>query len=135
MPIHSCCRRCTSCTWVALIGTLASTGLLCAAEASAPPTSQLASQPAAPTATVTIDNFSFAPATLTIAPGTTVTWINHDDVPHTATSSVKPRVFDSGTLDTDASYSFTFKTPGTYEYFCKVHPHMLAKIIVEKPKQ
>jgi plastocyanin len=90
-----------------------------------------AAAPAAATVQVVIDNFAFAPRELTVAPGTRVTWVNRDDVPHTATSSVKPRAFDSGALDTDATYSFVFKAPGTYEYFCAVHPHMTAKIIVK----
>ena len=80
---------------------------------------------------IAIDNFAFKPATLTVAAGTTVTWVNQDDVPHTATASVKPRAFDSGTLDTDQKYSFTFKTPGTYAYFCAVHPHMTGQIVVK----
>ena len=80
---------------------------------------------------ITIDNFSFLPQTLTVPVGTKVTWINHDDVPHTATSSVKPRAFDSGTLDTDQKFSFVFTTPGTYDYFCAVHPKMTAQIIVK----
>jgi plastocyanin len=80
---------------------------------------------------VAIDNFAFSPATLTVPAGTKVTWVNRDDVPHTATSTSKPRAFDSGTLDTDDKFSFEFKTPGTYEYFCAVHPKMTAKIIVK----
>ena len=80
---------------------------------------------------VVIDNFTFDPPKLTINAGTKVTWINHDDVPHTATSSVKPRAFDSGTLDTDQKFSFVFSTPGTYDYFCAVHPKMTAQIIVK----
>lgn len=80
---------------------------------------------------VNIDNFRFSPAELTIPAGATVTWINHDDVPHTATSSKKPRDFDSGTLDTDQEYSHKFTTAGTYNYFCAVHPHMTGKIIVK----
>jgi plastocyanin len=97
-----------------------------------------ASQPATTEAgaaanTVVIDNFTFSPATLTVGVGvgTTVTWVNRDDVPHTATSSVKPRVFNSGALDTDQKYSFTFKTKGTYDYFCEVHPHMTGTIVVK----
>src|ERR1700687_356401 len=71
---------------------------------------------------VVIDNFTFDPPKLTIKAGTKVTWTNHDDVPHTATSSVKPRAFDSGTLDTDEKFSYVFTAPGTYDYFCAVHP-------------
>jgi len=82
-------------------------------------------------AKVSIEAFRFVPEELTIAAGTTVTWVNTDDVPHTATSSSKPSAFDSKTLDTDDKYSFQFKTAGTYEYYCKVHPHMTAKIIVK----
>jgi plastocyanin len=80
---------------------------------------------------VTIDNFAFSPQTLTVSVGTKVTWINRDDVPHTATSSVKPRVFDSKALDTDDKFSFVFTAPGTYPYFCEVHPHMTGEIVVK----
>ena len=80
---------------------------------------------------VFIDNFTYDPPTLTVDPGTRVTWVNRDDVPHTATSSTKPRAFDSGALDTDMRFSHTFTTPGTYEYFCAVHPKMIGRIIVK----
>jgi plastocyanin len=80
---------------------------------------------------VVIDNFTFDPPQLTISPGTTVTWINRDDVPHTATSTAKPKLFDSGPLDTDDKYSHVFRNSGTYEYFCAVHPRMTAQIIVK----
>ncbi len=88
-------------------------------------------RPAAGAAQVTIDNFVFRPATLTIAAGAAVTWTNRDDVPHTATSTAKPRIFDSGVLDTDQQFSHVFSMPGTYDYFCAVHPHMTAQIIVK----
>jgi plastocyanin len=78
--------------------------------------------------TVTIDNFTFAPAELTIKVGTTVTWKNHDDIPHTIVSAGK---FRSKALDTDDSYSFTFTTAGAYAYFCSLHPHMTGTIKVE----
>jgi plastocyanin len=80
---------------------------------------------------VTIDNFTFSPPTLTVTAGTKVTWVNHDDVPHTATSTAKPKAFDSGTLDTDQQFSHVFTTPGTYDYFCAVHPKMTGRIIVK----
>jgi plastocyanin len=80
-------------------------------------------------AKVTIDNFTFAPAALTVSLGTTVTWINHDDIPHTVVE--KNKVFRSKALDTDDSYSFTFTQAGTYDYFCGLHPHMVGKIIVK----
>jgi plastocyanin len=103
-----------------------------AADMAAPQTSRAeAAAPAAATTQVVIDNFAFSPREITVTPGTRVTWVNHDDVPHTATSSVKPRTFDSGALDTDATFSFVFKAAGTYEYFCAVHPHMTGKVIVK----
>ena len=88
-----------------------------------------ASQPAA--VSVNIDNFTFQPKELQIAVGTTVTWKNADDVPHTATSKGKPQLFDSGAMDTDDKFSFTFSKPGKYTYYCKVHPHMTGVVIVK----
>jgi plastocyanin len=87
--------------------------------------------PVAAAAQVVIDNFTFNPPQLTVAVGTKVTWVNRDDVPHTATSTSKPRNIDSGTLDTDDKFSHLFTAPGTYEYFCAVHPKMIARIIVK----
>jgi len=78
---------------------------------------------------VNIDNFMFTPMELTIAPGTQVTWVNKDDVPHTVVSV--EHKFKSKALDTDEMFSFTFQDPGTYEYFCSVHPKMTGKIIVK----
>ena len=92
------------------------------------PTSKPTSQPAA---SVRIDNFSFQPKQLTVNVGTIVTWMNADDVPHTATSKDDPQVFDSGPLDTDDKFSFTFRKPGKYTYFCKVHPHMTGVVTVK----
>ena len=80
---------------------------------------------------VVIDHFSYDPPTLTVPVGTRVTWVNRDDVPHTATSTAKPRSFDSGTLDTDQQFSYVFTKPGTYDYFCAVHPKMTGQIIVK----
>ena len=78
---------------------------------------------------VKIDNFSFSPATLEIKAGTTVTWTNADDIPHTVVSNDK--VFKSKVLDTDQKFSFTFDKPGTYPYFCSLHPKMTAKVVVQ----
>ena len=78
---------------------------------------------------VTIDNFVFEPARLTVKAGTTVTWLNRDDIPHTV--AAKDRLFKSKVMDTDESYSFTFSTPGEYTYFCSLHPHMTGTIVVE----
>ncbi|WP_082117914.1 cupredoxin family copper-binding protein [Pandoraea apista] len=80
---------------------------------------------------VHIDNFTFSPATLTVRAGTRVTWTNHDDEPHTVTSSGNPRAFASGALDTDGTFSFTFDKPGTYPYYCVIHPHMTGVIVVK----
>jgi plastocyanin len=95
--------------------------------ASAQQTSANAQQAAA--AEVKIDNFSFGPATITVAVGTTVTWINRDDIPHTVVSDDK--VFKSKALDTDDKFSFTFTKAGTYGYFCSLHPKMTGKVIVQ----
>ena len=78
---------------------------------------------------VTIDNFVFSPERLTVKAGTTVTWTNHDDIPHTVASST--RAFKSKVMDTDETFSFTFATPGVYLYFCSLHPHMTGTIVVE----
>jgi plastocyanin len=78
---------------------------------------------------VTIDNFTFAPPAMTIAVGTTVKWLNRDDIPHTVVE--KNKTFRSKALDTDDSYSYTFATAGTFDYFCSLHPHMVAQVIVK----
>ena len=77
---------------------------------------------------VTIDNFTFSPGELTVKVGTTVTWKNQDDIPHTVVSAGK---FKSKALDTGDSYSFTFSSTGDYKYFCSLHPHMTGMIKVE----
>lgn len=78
---------------------------------------------------ITIDNFTFSPAEITVPVGAVVTWSNHDDIPH---SIVGPNgAFRSAALDTDESYSFAFKTAGTFTYFCGLHPHMTGKVIVK----
>ena len=81
-------------------------------------------------AAVKIDNFSFGPATITIPAGSTVTWTNNDDVPHVVTSDDN-KMFKSKALDTDDHFSFTFTKPGTYNYYCAIHPKMTAKIVVQ----
>jgi plastocyanin len=79
---------------------------------------------------IKIDNFTFNPPDLVIPAGTTVTWVNNDDVPHTAVAE-DHKTFRSKPMDTDDKYSFTFASPGAYPYFCSIHPHMTAKIIVK----
>jgi amicyanin len=83
-----------------------------------------------PAATVSIDNFTYNPATLTVKAGTTVTWTNKDDIPH-AVASATNAFAKSKALDTDDTFSFTFTTPGTYKYFCHLHPYMVGSIVVE----
>jgi plastocyanin len=78
---------------------------------------------------ITIDNFTFSPKELTVAVGTTVKWVNHDDIPHTLVE--KKTTFRSKALDTDDSYSFTFTSAGTFDYFCGLHPHMVGQVIVK----
>jgi len=68
--------------------------------------------------------------TLTVSPGTTVTWINNDDVPHTVVSE-DTTTFKSKALDTGDKFSYTFAKPGKYPYFCSVHPKMMAEIVVQ----
>jgi plastocyanin len=80
-------------------------------------------------AQVKIDNFTFAPQRITVKAGATITWINNDDIPHTVVSSTK--LFKSKALDTEDRFSFTFTTPGNYEYFCSLHPHMTGTVVVE----
>ena len=78
---------------------------------------------------VKIANFTFNPPQVTVKAGTTVVWTNDDDIPHTVTSTTQ--AFKSAALDTNDKFSFTFTTPGTYKYFCSLHPHMTATIVVE----
>ena len=79
---------------------------------------------------VSIDNFAFSPAVITVAPGTTVRWTNRDDIPHTVVSDDKT-TFKSKVMDTDEQFSYTFSKPGTYSYFCSIHPHMTGKVVVQ----
>ena len=81
------------------------------------------------TTEVKIDNFSFGPGTLTVPVGTTVTWTNRDDIPHTAVST--EGVFKSKVMDTDERFSYTFAKPGTFSYFCSIHPKMTGKVVVQ----
>jgi plastocyanin len=78
---------------------------------------------------IKIDNFSFGPAEITVPVGTTVTWTNRDDIPHTVVSTDK--VFKSKVLDTDEKFSFTFSKARTYPYFCSIHPKMTGKVVVQ----
>lgn len=77
---------------------------------------------------IVIGDFEFAPATLTVPVGTTITWTNRDDEAHTVNSVTD--VFKSSPMDTDDKFSFKFTAPGTYPYYCKLHPHMKGQIVV-----
>jgi amicyanin len=95
----------------------------------AAPRTSAAPGAAAAAAEVKIDNFSFAPASITVPVGSQVTWTNHDDIPHNVMSedhSIKSKV-----LDTDEKFSFTFTKPGTYAYFCSLHPKMKGTVVVQ----
>ena len=86
-------------------------------------------EPSAPAAAVKIDNFVFGPQTITVPVGTTVTWTNVDDIPHTAVST--DGVFKSKVMDMDEKFSYTFTKAGTYSYYCSVHPKMTGKVVVQ----
>ena len=107
------------------LGAVGVTALL----ASALPELTAAGGVAASPATVDIDNFAFAPATLTVTAGTTVIWKNEDDSPHRVGD--KNGTFKSAALDTDDTFSHTFAAPGEYPYICTIHPYMVGKIIVK----
>jgi len=83
--------------------------------------------PAASAQSVTIQNFAFNPATLTVKKGTTVTWTNNDPMPH----QIKSAAFNSNPLSNGQSFSFTFDQTGTFDYSCAIHPSMQGVIVVE----
>lgn len=104
-------------------------------DASAMPSMSMPASPAAPGApvagnAVTIQNFAFSPAVVKIKPGSTVTWTNRDTDAHTVTSSGSGGPLHSSALTTGATYRYTFTKPGTYAYFCTIHPFMTATVEV-----
>ena len=113
-----------------MVGAVAVTALLAATlpELTAAGEAVVAAAASAPT--VKIDNFTFAPATLTVTAGTTVTWKNEDDSPHRIGD--KKGTFKSAALDTDDTFSHTFAAPGEYPYICTIHPYMVGKIVVKR---
>jgi plastocyanin len=126
--------------WAAALGPLLASGCGVAPVPGAPQTRGEATAPACPatapatateTVEIVVDSFTFRPMEVTVKSGTKVVWVNRDDVPHTATSTAKPKAFDSGTLDTDQSFAHVFTAPGTYPYFCAVHPKMTGTVIVK----
>ena len=86
-------------------------------------------QPSAANVAVKIDNFIFGPQTITVPVGTTVTWTNSDDIPHTVVST--EGVFKSKVMDTDEKFSYTFTKAGTFPYFCSIHPKMTGQVVVK----
>jgi plastocyanin len=84
----------------------------------------------AQTAEIDIDNFVFTPPSLTVARGTKVVWVNHDDIPHLVVASSSPPAFRSKALDTDDRFENVFDTTGRFPYFCALHPHMQGVVIV-----
>lgn len=81
-------------------------------------------------ARVAIENFAFVPAELTVAAGTRVVWENRDDIPHLVLDAATPPGFKSSALDTGDRFGFVFAAPGRYQYFCALHPHMQATVVV-----
>ena len=86
-------------------------------------------QSSAANVAIKIDNFVFGPQAITVPVGTTVTWTNSDDIPHTAVST--DGVFKSKVMDTDEKFSYTFTKAGTYSYYCSVHPKMTGQVVVK----
>jgi plastocyanin len=133
-------RACLTCCLAALLLSACGQAATASSAASAPPSAAIAAThapspspgrataPAVAGPQITIDNFTFSPSALTIATGTTVTWINHDDTPHTVTA--QNHTFTSSGLDTDDHFSHQFTIPGAYPYYCTIHPKMTATIIV-----
>ena len=93
------------------------------------PVVKASDQPSTAAAVVNIDNFVFGPQTITVPVGTTVTWTNKDDIPHTSVST--DGVFKSKVLDTDEKFSYKFEKAGTYPYYCTIHPKMTGKVVVQ----
>jgi plastocyanin len=96
------------------------------------PTSPQAAAAGVEAGRIVIDSFAYSPREISVPLGSRVQWVNRDDVPHTVTSTAKPKTFDSGALDGEESFAFVFQAPGTYHYFCALHPHMTGKVIVKQ---
>ncbi len=107
-------------------------GVLLSILAGGAPTSAHGAEPGGktPGVEISVDNFTFGTAEIAVPMNATVTWVNHDDVPHVIAST--DELFRSKALDTDDKFSFTFSKPGTYSYFCAFHPKMVGKVIVRQ---
>jgi plastocyanin len=110
--------------WVAAIGASRIFGVA-ADPAVTPPSAD-----GARAATIVIGNFTFEPSTLTVSAGTVLTWLNEDDAPHTVIGTDPESPLKSQPLDTGDRYSISLTKPGTYRYFCSLHPHMTGIVIV-----
>ncbi len=104
-------------------------GISCQAPAPSPAPAPQPAPPISASLELEISGFAFVPPTVTVSVGTTVTWTNNDSVAHTVTT--RETLFDSGTLSRGAAFSYTFEQSGTFEYYCKIHPSMTGKVIVE----
>ena len=116
-------------SFMAAVVAAAIVGTLWAAAYASPPEIPAVAAPAEQK--VSISNFTFSPATLEVPVGTTLRWVNDDDVPHTVLGSDQGSVIRSPALDTSDSYSLVMSQPGTYQYFCSLHPHMTGTIVVK----
>ncbi|MFV8170193.1 cupredoxin domain-containing protein [Mycolicibacterium peregrinum] len=112
----------------AAVSALAITASACSGALAAPTASASTSSAPVSGTAVSIDNFAFAPATLTVHRGDTVTWTNHDEEPHTVAAG--DGSFRSPGMDSNATFSFTFTNPGSYDYICSIHPSMHGTVVV-----
>ncbi|MFV8242109.1 cupredoxin domain-containing protein [Mycolicibacterium peregrinum] len=112
----------------AAVAALAITASACSGALAAPTASASTSSAPVSGTAVSIDNFAFAPATLTVHRGDTVTWTNHDEEPHTVAAG--DGSFRSPGMDSNATFSFTFTNPGSYDYICSIHPSMHGTVVV-----
>lgn len=121
---------------VILIFVLVTFITVCGCTGSGPSPSPATTQAQVPgTTTVTIQNFAFNPASITVTKGTTVTWVNEDTANHQIVNDAQGSIaqgalFTSDSLPNGARYSFKFDNPGTYSYHCSIHPSMMATVIV-----
>ncbi|MFA4826359.1 MAG: cupredoxin family copper-binding protein [Methanoregula sp.] len=129
MPPHFGIPFLTACTVMLVLACLCAG---CASSQSPPQPASATPSPSGSANAITIKNFAFSPATLTIKTGATVTWTNDDSAPHTVVSDAgSPVPFTSPQLATGASYPQTFTRAGTYGYHCSIHPSMKGTIVVE----
>jgi len=110
----------------------AAIGVLLAFGAAADPAMKPQAADNADAGKIVIDNFAFEPSTLTVSAGTVLTWLNEDDAPHTVVGTDAESPIQSPPLDSGERYSVALAKPGTYRYFCSLHPHMTGTVIVEQ---